>query len=182
MQRRTKILTFAAFITLSSLCDLAAGEQPVSLAKPLEPLRSFIGKTWKGQFINSKSEKPSYDVARWERALNGQAVRVLHSVNEGEYGGETIITWNSKAGRLEFYYFTTAGYSTHGTIAIENGKLITQEEVTGNESDVTAVKATTEILSDGRMHTKSRYLKKGEWVDGHEIIYGESPGAEVLFK
>jgi hypothetical protein len=182
MHERTKTLIFATFVTLLSLCALAAGEQAVSLAKPLEPLRPFIGKTWKGQFINSKPEKPSYDVAKWERALNGQAVRVLHSVNNGEYGGETIITWNRKAERLEFYYFTTAGYSTHGTIAFEGAKIITHEEVTGNDTDVTAVKATTEILPNGRMHMKSRYLKKGEWVDGHEIVYDESPGAEVLFK
>ncbi|MBM3831769.1 MAG: hypothetical protein FJ403_00540 [Verrucomicrobia bacterium] len=67
-------------------------------------------------------------------------------------------------------------------MTLENGKLISHEEVTGNEGGVAAVKATTQILSNGRMHLKSRYLKNGEWVDGHEVTCEETPGAEVKFR
>src|SRR5262245_14171487 len=67
------------------------------LAKELEPLRPFIGRTWKGHFKDSTPDKPKVDVARWERALNGKGVRILHSVNSGSYGGESIIMWNRKS-------------------------------------------------------------------------------------
>ena len=179
MSRYIKLLSIWILTTASLL---ARGESSTNLAKALEPLRPFIGKTWKGQFKTSTPQKPSFDVMKWERALNGQAVRILHSINHGDYGGETIITWNPKTERLEYHYFTTAGFMTHGWMTFEAGKIITQEEVTGNENGVTEVKATTEILPDTRLHTKSRYFQKGEWVDGHEVTYEEAPGAEVVFK
>src|SRR5262245_57329226 len=91
------------------LAGSAVAEETNSLAKPLEPLRPLLGKTWKGYFKNSTPEKPAYDIAKWERAMNGQAVRVTHSVNDGKYGGESIIMVNPKTKGVEFYYFTTAG-------------------------------------------------------------------------
>src|SRR5687767_527764 len=126
-----------AFVSLFIVLAGAAAYGADALAKELEPLRPFIGKTWKGHFNTSPPEKPKIDVAKWERALNGQAVRILHSVNDGSYGGETIIMWNRKNQRLEYHYFTTAGFTTHGTMKVEGKKLITRETVTGG--DVTEV-------------------------------------------
>src|SRR5262249_9199059 len=91
------------------LCANTADTQP-TLNPHLAPLRPFLGKTWKGVFNGSNPDKPTVDVARWERALNGQAVRLLHSINQGVYGGETLFVWNEKAQKVEFFYFTTAGY------------------------------------------------------------------------
>jgi len=152
------------------------------LAENLKDLKPFIGKTWKGEFKNSTKEKPVFDAARWERALNGQAVRVLHSVNNGEYGGESIIVWEAKQKSLVFYYFTTAGFYTNGTIKFENGKFISHEYVTGNQNGITEVKGTYEITMDGKMHGKSQYLQNGKWIDGHEVIYVEDQTAQVVFK
>ena len=106
----------------------------------------------------------------------------MHSVGNGEYGGETIIVWNKEAGQLQFHYFTTAGFTTRGTMTFEGTKVITTEKVTGSESGISEVKAVAELLPDGRMHSKSRYFKNGEWVDGHELTYAEAPGAEVVFR
>lgn len=179
MHWTNKLLLSLCFLTASAM---SAAEPPPSLAKPLESLRPFIGKSWKGEFKKSTPEKRVYDISKWERALNGQAVRITHSINNGEYGGETMIVWNARTERLEYYYFTTAGFFTQGTINFEDGKLITHELVTGNQNGVTEVKATTQIQDNGKMHVKSRYLQKGEWVDGHEVTYEETPGAEVIFK
>jgi hypothetical protein len=168
-------------LLLFTAATAMAGETN-SLAKQLEPLRPFLAKTWRGHFKNSTPEKPTIDVSRWERALNGQAVRVLHSINQGKYGGETIIMWNRKNERLEYDYFTTAGFITHGTLKIEDRKMITHEVVIGSEEGITEVEAVSELLADGKFHSKSRYLKKGEWVDGHEVTYEEAPEAQVVFK
>ena len=174
--------TLLALLAILTVSLAFAAEPSGNLAKPLEPLRPFVGKTWKGHFKNSTPAKPKYDVARWERSLNGQAVRILHSVNEGDYGGETIITWDREAKELQFHYFTTAGFSTRGTIAFEGSKMITHEKVIGNQDSITEVKATTELLPDGQMRVKSRYLKNGEWTDGRDTTYRETPGAKVVFK
>jgi hypothetical protein len=84
-----------------------AADQP-SLNPHLEPLRPLLGKTWKGVFSDSKPDKPMIDIEKWERALNGQAVRLTHSINGGMYGGETLFIWDDKKQAITYYYFTTA--------------------------------------------------------------------------
>ncbi len=159
--------------------DLSAQEELSEHLKIFEP---FIGKTWKGKFVDKATGKEAVDISCWERALNGKAVRNLHSLNNGEYGGETIIVWDNKEKELVFYYFTTAEYFTHGTMKFENGKFISTEAVEGNANGITKVKAVAEVLDDGRLKSSSSYLKNGEWVPGHEIVYEEAPDAEVIFK
>jgi len=158
----------------------AADTQP-PLDPHLEPLRPLLGKTWKGVFDGSKPEKPTVDVARWERALNGRAVRLLHSVNQGAYGGETLFVWNEKSKTIEYFYFTTAGYMTTGTLETKNGKIETHETVKGDAGGVTEVRSTNEITPD-KFHVKAEYLKDGQWILGHEVTYHEDPSSEVVFK
>lgn len=159
----------------------AAAEEGTNLIKSLEPLRPYL-KTWKGHFKNSTPEKPNFDVQRWERCLNGRGVRVLHSVNNGSYGGETLIVANPKTSALEFYYFTTAGFYTRGTVQFEGKKMLTHEEVSGNENGITQVKATSELLPDGRLRVITKYFKNGAWEDGRDMTYEESSGTQVLFR
>ena len=178
MKTPAKLLVF-----LQCFCAVAAwaADKP-SLDEHLEPFRPFLGKTWRGEFKESTPEKPQVDVSRWERALNGKAVRILHSINNGVYGGESIIVWDEKKSSLVFYYFTTAGFYTTGTMSFKEGKFTSHETVTGSAEGVTEVKATSELRPDGTMHSKSEYLKEGKWVPGHEVTYKEDPKAEVVFK
>jgi len=176
-----KTLGRILLLVLGLSVDGLAAEK-ASLDEHLEPLRPFLGKTWKGHFKNSTPEKPQVDVARWERALNGKAVRILHSVNDGVYGGESIIVWDEKKKGLVFYYFNTAGFYTTGTITFSEGVYTSHEMVTGSAEGVTEVKAISELSADGTMHSKSEYLKDGKWVPGHEVTYKEDPKAEVVFK
>ena len=152
------------------------------LAENLQVFKPFLGKTWKGEFKNSTPEKPVIDVSRWERTLNGQAIRITHSINNGEYGGESIIMWDMKKQSLVYYYFTTAGFYTTGTMTVENNKFISHEYVTGNQDGVTEVKGTSELTPDGKWITQSQYLKDGKWVDGHAATYVEDSSAQVVFK
>ncbi len=65
-------------------------------------LRPLLEKTWKGTFKDSKLDKPTVDVERWERALNGQAIRLLHSINDGAYCGETLLIWDEQRKMISF--------------------------------------------------------------------------------
>ena len=100
--------TFVPLFLLTCVFAATGGraEEKASLDEHLEPLRPFIGRTWKGHFKDSTPEKPQVDIARWERALNGKAVRVLHSINNGVYGGESLVIWDDKKKSLVYYYFT----------------------------------------------------------------------------
>tara|TARA_B100001750_G_scaffold11009_1_gene8107 strand:+ start:712 stop:1659 length:948 start_codon:yes stop_codon:yes gene_type:complete len=153
-----------------------------SLSEHLKLFEPYIGKTFKGEFANSTKEKPVIDVSHWERILNGTAIRIIHSVNEGEYGGQTIITWNAEKNSLVSSYFTTAGFTTNAIIHFEGNKLISIEDVTGNENGITKVKGVMELFSNGELHISSQYFMNDTWVDGHEIHYKEDSKAKVIFK
>ena len=119
---------------------------------------------------------------RFELALNGRAVRSVHSINDGEYGGETLFVWDDEKKCVVYTYFTTAGFYTTGTMQPEAGALQFHELVRGSTSGPREVKATSRVLPDGRLHVKSTYLKDGEWADGHEVYYTVDPKAVVRFK
>ena len=148
MNRRITCVVFSVCATAAGIASAQDAAAP--LAEPLKPFAPYLGKTWRGEFVNAK--KPTVDIARWERALNGQAIRTLHSINDGVYGGESIIMWDAKRKSLAYWYFTTAGFRTEGTMKIEDGALIGHETVTGNQQGVTEVRSTTRFLNDGRMH------------------------------
>jgi len=141
--------------------NVRAGEE-AKLDSHLEPLRPLLDKTWKGPFKSSKPDKPVVDVMRWERALNGKAVRVLHSVNDGSYGGETIYMWDEKKQAVGYHYFTTAGFMTVGTVSFKENQLITHEVVTGSSGGVTEVKGTSELLADGTFRVTTEHLKEAK--------------------
>ena len=152
------------------------------LSEHLKVFEGHIGKTYKGEFSNSTKEKPVFDISHWERILNGMAIRIMHSVNEGEYGGESIITWSAEKNSLVSSYFTTAGFTTNAVLHFEDNKLISIEDVVGNENGITKVKAIIEFLTNGDLRNSSKYLMNDVWVDGHTIYYKEAPNAKVVFK
>ncbi len=168
---------------LALLAWLAPPARAAEMNPKLEPLRPLLGKTWRGSLEKPGSAKPVVDVQRWELALNGQAVRVLHSINDGEYGGESTVVWDKQKQGLAFWYFTTAGFYTTGAFEVEkDGALVTCEVVKGDAEGVSEVKGVHRILPDGRLHVKTQYLKAGKWVDGRDTYYVEDPKAEVRFK
>jgi hypothetical protein len=177
-----KVPSILAVLTLAGALSAAPGASAAELSAPLAPLRPLVGKTWRGTFPESKPDKPMVDVSRFEVALNGQAVRNLHAINDGEYGGETLIVWDQEKKALVYYYFTTAGFYTTGTMREDGGALVSHEHVKGSADGITEVRGTYRVLPDGRLHVKTEYRKAGQWGPGRDMYYAEAPGAEVKFK
>jgi hypothetical protein len=148
----------------------------------LQDLAPYVGKTFQGEFTDAVSGKKSVDVQVWEEMLGGKAIRITHSLNEGQYGGESIVFWDGKIEQVAFYYFTTAGFFTHGTMKLEDGAFTAVEKVEGGAGGITEVRSSSTRLEDGRLHMKSEYLKDGQWTPGHEIFYEENPEAELIFQ
>jgi hypothetical protein len=168
---------------LAAAATLVAGALHAAELDPrLAPLSPLVGKTWRGELSPPGAAKAVVDVQRFELALNGRAVRSVHSVNDGEYGGETLFVWDDEKKSVVYTYFTTAGFYTTGTLQPEAGALQFHEIVRGTTSGVREVKATSRVLPDGRLHVKSAHLKDGQWVDGHEAYYSVDPKAVVRFK
>jgi hypothetical protein len=174
--------TRAGILLTATLLAGAAGAGAADMNEHLAPLAPLLGKTWRGTVSPPGAAKPSVDVSRFELALNGQAVRNRHSIDDGAYGGETFIVWEEEKQSLVYYYFTTAGFYTTGTLRAEDGAIVSHEVVKGAAGGIAEVKAESRLLPDGRLHVKSRYLKNGQWVDGRETYYVEDPQAVVRFK
>ena len=170
------------FLFLSTYLISQNTNDSFPLSEHLKPFSSYVGKTFKGKFAHSTQEKPAYDISRWERALNGNAIRILHSVNNGEYGGESIIMWDSERESLASWYFTTAGFYPTSTFEFDGKRLISMEDVSGNQNGITKVKTIIQLLPDGKLKNRSKYFMNNVWVDGHEIYYQEAPDAKVVFK
>ncbi|KKL57187.1 hypothetical protein LCGC14_2237900, partial [marine sediment metagenome] len=76
---KTLLLSFCLF------CAGASHAQATDLAPELEVFKPYLG-TWQADFDVGDNKPKIQDVGRWERALNGKAIRTAHSINEGEYG------------------------------------------------------------------------------------------------
>ncbi len=172
------------FIQLTLLLSFfsISGLSAQTIPDYFKPFSKIVGKTYRGTFLDSSGQKSAVDIARWEWALNGQAIRVLHSVNNGQYGGETIVYFDKKTQEIRYFYFTTTGFYTQGTMRWEGDKLISHEKVEGNEKGITEVKSVAELLPDGGWKGAAHYLQNGKWVPGHQIIYRIDPQARVVFK
>jgi hypothetical protein len=90
--------------------------------------------------------------------------------------------WDKEKQALVFYYFSTGGFFTTGTILPEEGGFTCHELVKGEADGVTEVRSSFRLLPDGRLHVRSEYLKQGKWVEGRDMHYVEAPDARVRFK
>ncbi|MDQ9090391.1 hypothetical protein RC083_02150 [Pseudoalteromonas haloplanktis] len=169
---------------LLTLCLTSSGfalaNDSIEIAKELAVFKPYLG-TWQADFKVEPGKPPIQDVSVWERALNGKAIRTSHSINEGVYGGESMIFWDSKEQSIVFYYFTTAGFYTKGTMnVLSPTKFVAYETVTGSKEGITKVRSTSEYKDD-KFIVLTSYLKKGEWTKPEERIYIRSE-KEVKFK
>src|SRR5690606_9620479 len=128
---------------------------------PFAPLAPLIGRTWPGTGAGPDAVE---DVARWERAVGGHAVRVVHAVSGGAYGGETLIFPDRDTGALIFHYFTSGGFHTTGTITVlEDGALSLEETVHG--LDGLERLRTTMRVETGGYSTRTHVERDGRWVE-----------------
>jgi len=141
------------------------------LSDHLIEMKPFIGNTYKGNFINSTKENPMIDILSFERALNGNAVKVIHSVNNGEFGGETMVMWDPEKGGLQSWYFTSAGSLTIQNVQIKKDTFISIENVERNQNGITKVKTIIEVLHGNQIKKRTKYLMNNLWKDGSETIY-----------
>ncbi len=81
--------------------------------------------------------------------LGGRAVRSSHSINDGEYGGETLFTWDAEKKAIVYTYVTTGGFYTTGTLEAEAGGFKSRETVHGTTGGVREVEATSRVLPMG---------------------------------
>ncbi len=147
-------------------------------ANPLAAFDRYIGKT----FVGTSADGKTTDIQKWESVLGGKVIRILHAVNGGTYGGETLVYFDNESQSLAYVYVTTANFSTAGHFTIEkNGDWSATEKVKGHET-IAAVRSNGSIDKEGRLLSNATYINKdGSETAGHSFVYIESPDAELIY-
>lgn len=168
-----KYVWLVVFLCVVNPVFATTNEQQQSFAEPLRMFSKFIG-TWESTFAMMDGNPHVVDVAVWERALNGKAIRSLHSINDGMYGGEMLMFWDKELNSLVFYYFTTADFYTKGTIEVVNeNSFIAYEDVSGSDDGISKVKSTSTLIN-GNIKVTTAYLKHGKWTEPEARTYTPS--------
>ena len=152
------------------------------LSKNLLGFEKFLGKRFQGEFYNSTKENPLMDIIYFERILNGEAIRITHSVNHGEYGGEYIIAWNSDKGKIESYYFSTGGEIRVSSINITNNEISIKEDFSKNKNGIQKVKKIFRLGAEGSLENNIKYMINNMWIKSHEMIYFRNDSAKIIFR
>ena len=135
---------------------------------------SYIG-TWKAEFADG-----THDVSQYEWILGGKALRIMHSINDGDYGGEALVHWSTEKEVISYRYVTTASFYTEGTIAPTGDGFDAHEIVHGNMGGITETRSGY-TMKDGEIHVWSQFLKDGEWAEKMQATYIKTPDAKVKF-
>ena len=137
-------------------------------------LAPFIG-TWKAEVAEN-----TYDVSNYDWILGGKALRIMHSINDGAYGGEALVHWSEEKQAITFHYVTTSTFHTEGTISPTETGFDAHEVVHGNMDGIVETRSGYE-MKDGEIHVWSQLLKNGEWTEKETAIYSKAADAEVRF-
>jgi len=160
----------------------AAHAAALPLHPKLEVFRPYLDTYWQGDLTQPGKTEKTIDRSHWSRALNGMAIKTVHSINDGVYGGESMIFWDETKQSLAYYYFTTAGFYTHGTMEFDNtnNRILARETVENNANGITEVQSSSELNGD-ELKVSSRYLQNGHWVDGHSANYQRTAAMPIKF-
>ncbi|WP_440054564.1 hypothetical protein ACSLBF_17210 [Pseudoalteromonas sp. T1lg65] len=170
---------FKFFLIWLGLVSMSCFSAP-QLDEKLAVFAPYLG-TWQSDFEVKSGQPKVQDISKWERALNGKAIRTLHSINEGMYGGESLIFWDQSQQSLKFYYFTTAGFYTHGTLEVVSPtEFVAFEEVTNSKEGITQVKSSSHFTENAFI-VSTQYLKNGQWTKPEKRHYTPSK-KQVVFK
>lgn len=157
----------------SSIASAEPAAEPTDWQKEtFGPLVNFVGKTYLGKPPNAGPDELG-DIQAWEWAVGGTAMSIRHAIEDGSYGGETLIYHDDAKQSLAYMYVTNAGFATQGTMSFgDDGSWTSVEAVSGHES-ITEVRSTGRSNPDGALTMNSEYLQNGSWVPGHAFIYQE---------
>lgn len=160
----------------------ALAAQSLPLDAELAVFEPLLATPWRAD-LAQPGQRNKIDISLWQRALNGHAIKITHSVDNGSYGGETMLFYDKKQKSLVYYYFTTGGFYTHGTMQYDakTGEFSALEAVENNADGITHVRSISRLRA-GTLTVTSEYKKNGQWQQGHSAVYHPAPGLVPTFR
>jgi hypothetical protein len=170
-------------LTLACVClaVTAWSADKLPLHPELEPMRPFLGITWRGERMDPGADRPRVEVVRYDRTLNGEVIRMLHSINNGDLVGEMVIRWNENSGHAEYHYFTSAGYYTTGLVTFDKRSFTIEEQPSAADTGTPPMR-TVRRLSRGRLLSSSHLFVNERWTEAEPSIYVAAPEEKLRFR
>jgi hypothetical protein len=153
-------------------------EEDLPLHPKLEELRPFLGVTWKGDLSDPGAKARRTDIVRYDRTLNGEVVRMLHSMNNGDFGGEMIIRFSEEKEAVEYHYFTSAGFYVQGIMTFRGGRMIAEDRDAQGQPVIRTVRS----LKGERLISKTQMYRDGGWTQGTEQFYEPAPEEKIRYR
>ena len=162
-------------LLLTVLLVPSAAAQEWEPVEGLAALAPLVGAPWQGTF--EQDGQTVTDVSRFEWAMRGHALRNVHTLEGGGYGGETLI-W-AEGDSLRFVYVTSGGFTTSGTGRVrDDGALVVEEAVEGHP-EVDRVRSVSRVDAEGHLRTSTEMRSGGVWAPGRSVTYVRTPAAAL---
>ncbi|GAA4881666.1 hypothetical protein [Ferrimonas pelagia] len=140
----------------------------------LAQFQALMGTTWNGEYQVAVNSKVNTEVVLWEEALQGNAVRYSHSMNDGEYQGEILFVWNAESEQVEFTYHTTADFFSHGMVTQHDNAFVFHHFLQGADPGFEEVKTEMVMLPNGQIRTQPFYLQDEGWKPGDVALFTQA--------
>lgn len=177
---KTRLIAVVALSLLLAAPGLSAFAQVAELPAPgvgrpaYAPFEHLVGKTWRGVGTGPEAVE---DIQRWEWAVGGHAVRVVHSVGGGAYAGETVIFRDRASEAYIFHYFTSGGFHTTGVMRPTGPGAFEAEETVHGLDGFPPIRSTLVMGADGVNRARSFQQENGTWVEKGGFDYREDASA-----
>jgi hypothetical protein len=168
------LLVTAAPAPAPVLAQVAELPAPGSGRAAYAPFEHLIGRTWRGTGTGPQAVE---DIQRWDWAIGGHAVRVVHSVGGGAYAGESPIFRDRDSGAYVYHYFTTGGFHTSGIMRPTGPGAFEAEETVHGLEGYSVLRSTLTMGPDGVHRTRTSREVGGAWVEQGGFDYREDPSA-----
>ncbi|MEO9971510.1 MAG: hypothetical protein ABJG15_17065 [Hyphomonadaceae bacterium] len=148
-------------------------------------LAAFPGRTFRGEPMTAQGTPDTNgvaDVQSWAWSEDGKEIVIHHALEDGSYGGRSLVYPKASGDELAYSYVTSAGFETLGTFTLyEDGSWESIETVEGHPT-ITHVRSRGYERADGALISESDYLTGNEWSRGTSFVYTEFDGdvPEVL--
>ncbi len=170
-----RYLLTTIFIFIFSLSGRTV--EPIPQLKALSP---FIG-TWTSQSGSVDGSSSFTDVSKWEWAFGGTALRITHSVNSGNYVGESMIIWDAHDQQIIYRYVNNAGFYTDGVITERSAtSILVHEFIRGMTEEGATETRAGYSLKNGDLYSWTQFKTHDIWGEKSEVVYKKTPNAEPV--
>ncbi len=147
-------------LAVGTVSPPATGSEAPAGAERFAPVGELAGRCWVGRLGEGKGR----DVQCFDWAIDGRFLRNRHRLTGpgGVYQGETLYGWDPGQGVLRYWYFTSLGGVSEGTVERQGEGWVFRERYRGSEGEM-ELRTAFSRDGDDAFSVDTRVLREGRW-------------------